>query len=296
MTFSHTPLLGPLKKGFFSFRLLSFLRLVVFVLGVVALARPQEGQSRQESTTPATDIVLILDISDSMRSLDFAPKDRLGAALDVLKEFVKARTHDRLGLVLFARYAFTQCPLTADQGALLGFLDKVKIGLVDERQTAIGSALAVAAGRLKSSAAKSKVIVLLTDGNNNAGDVDPITAGKAAAALGIKIYTVGAGSTEGGLFPVDGLLGRRLVRVPEQDLDEATLRRVAEAGGGKYFRATDMKRLREVYKEIDALEKTDVNVVTFSNYKDRYFPFLITMVFLLGLEMVLSRTLFRRIP
>ncbi len=296
LRFSDRRLLGPGRGSFASFRALSALRLAAIALGLVAWARPQEGQSREESLTPVTDILLVLDISDSMRSLDFAPKDRLGAALDVLKTFVQAREHDRLGLVLFAKYAFTQCPLTADRGALLGFLDKVKIGMVDERQTAIGSALAVAAGRLKNSEAKSKVVVLLTDGNNNAGDVDPVTAAKAAAALGVKIYAVGAGSPEGGIFPEEGIFGRRLVRRPGQELDEATLRRVAETGGGRYFRATDMDSLKKIYKEIDALEKTEVQVVTFSDYQDRYFPFLLAAFFVFAIEMLLSQTIWRRLP
>jgi Ca-activated chloride channel family protein len=168
--------------------------------------------------------------------------------------------------------------------------------MVDERQTAIGSALAVAAGRLKNSEAKSKVVVLLTDGNNNAGDVDPVTAAKAAAALGVKIYAVGAGSPEGGIFPEEGIFGRRLVRRPGQELDEATLRRVAETGGGRYFRATDMDSLKKIYKEIDALEKTEVQVVTFSDYQDRYFPFLLAAFFVFAIEMLLSQTIWRRLP
>ena len=294
--FSDRRLIGAGNNSFLSFRILSALRLAALFFCVLALARPQEGQSREESLTPVTDIMLVLDVSDSMRSLDFAPNDRLGAAVIVLKEFIQTRVHDRLGLVIFANYAFTQCPLTADQGALLGFLDKVKIGMVDEKRTAIGSAIAVAASRLKDSAAKSKVIVLLTDGNSNAGDVDPVTAAKAAGVLGIKIYAVGAGSPEGGLFPQEGLFGQRLVRVAGQELDEATLRRVAETGGGRYFRATDMASLKSVYKEIDALEKTDVQVVTFADYKDRYFPFLLAGFLLFGLEILLAQTLWRRIP
>ncbi|MBK8126917.1 MAG: VWA domain-containing protein [Elusimicrobia bacterium] len=178
----------PTKEHF-----LAALRLAALGLVVIALARPQRGQTREEVTTPATDIMLVLDLSDSMRSLDFKPRNRFQAAMEVLRQFIKDRPRDRLGLVVFAREAFTQCPLTLDHGALLGFLDNLRIGLVDPDRTAIGSALATATARLKGSAAKSKIIVLLTDGRSNFGEVDPVTAAKAAAALGLRVHTVGAG-------------------------------------------------------------------------------------------------------
>lgn len=278
-------------------RILAGLRLGALAFAFVALARPQRGQERQEVTSPATDIVLCLDVSDSMRSLDFKPKNRLDAALEVIKEFVKHRSADRIGLVLFANGAFTQCPLTLDHGALMGFLDNVGIGVVDPQRTAVGTAIATAVGRLKKSEAKSKVIVLLTDGQSNAGEVDPPTAARAAAAFGIKIYTVGAGAPGGGLIEVDDpFFGKRLVRTPENELDEATLRRVAEDTHGVYFRATDLASLKKIYGEIDRMEKTDVKTQTFAEYRDVYPVWLWGAFLLLAAEGILSQTLWRRYP
>lgn len=278
-------------------RILAGLRLGALAFAFVALARPQRGQERQEVTSPATDIVLCLDVSDSMRSLDFKPKNRLDAALEVIKEFVKHRSADRIGLVLFANGAFTQCPLTLDHGALMGFLDNVGIGVVDPQRTAVGTAIATAVGRLKKSEAKSKVIVLLTDGQSNAGEVDPPTAARAAAAFGIKIYTVGAGAPGGGLIEVDDpFFGKRLVRTPENELDEATIRRVAEDTHGVYFRATDLASLKKIYGEIDRMEKTDVKTQTFAEYRDVYPVWLWGAFLLLAAEGILSQTLWRRYP
>jgi Ca-activated chloride channel family protein len=247
-------------------------------------------------TAPATDILLVLDTSGSMAALDFKPKNRLEGAQEVIRRFVDNRPRDRIGLVLFGGLAFTQCPLTLDHGALLSFLDKVAIGAVNQDGTAIGSAIAVAAARLKKSEAKSKTIVLLTDGRNNAGEVDPLTAAKAAAALGIRIYAVGAGKRGASEFPVDDpVFGRRIVMVQE-DLDEDALRAVADATGGRYFRATSLDSLRQVYDEIDRLEKTDVKAEIFSDRRDVYFPWLMIGLFLISAETALAHTMFRRLP
>lgn len=278
-------------------RAVSFLRLALLGVVIIALARPQEGQERQEVSAPATDIMLVLDLSDSMRSPDFKPRNRFQAALDVLKMFIAARPNDRLGLVVFAKYAFTQCPLTLDHGALLGFLDHLKIGLVEETRTAIGTGIATAVARLKDSAAKTKLIVLLTDGRSNFGDVDPQTAAKAAAALGIRIHTVGAGAPGGGLMEINHpLFGKQWVRAPDNELDEATLRQVAEATGGRYFRATDFESLKRIYRDIDALEKTDVKVEIFAEYRDVHSPLLWLAILLLSVEWVLRYALWRRFP
>jgi Ca-activated chloride channel family protein len=275
---------------------LAVLRAAALAMLVVAFARPQWGQAREEITAPATDIMLVLDSSGSMQALDFAPKNRLDAAKDALRRFIEARPRDRLGLVVFASMAFTQCPLTLDHGALLEFLERVKIGMIPEDRTAIGSAVATAAARLKNSEAKSKVMVLLTDGRNNAGAVDPVTAARAAGALGIKMYVVGAGAPGGADFPVDDpVFGRRLVHT-EDDLDEDTLRKIADATQGRYFRATDLDSLRKVYGEIDRLEKTDVKTETFADYKDAYFPWLLAGMLLFLTELGLSHTALRRIP
>ncbi len=275
---------------------LVLLRCAALALLIVAFARPQYGQAREEITSPATDIMLVLDTSGSMEALDFKPKNRLEGAKDVIRRFVEHRPHDRLGLVVFASMAFTQCPLTLDHGALLGFLHQVKIGMVPEDRTAIGSAIAVAAARLRKSEAKSKVMVLLTDGRNNAGEVDPVTAARAAQALGIRMYTVGAGVPGGAEYEVDDpFYGKRVVRLPE-DLDEVMLRKIADATGGRYFRATSLQGLQEIYDEIDRLEKTDVKTETFADYRDVYFPWLLAGLLLFLTEIAAGQTLGRRLP
>jgi Ca-activated chloride channel homolog len=280
----------------FSYWIPTALRVLSLGLLVLALARPQTGRSREEALVPVTDIVLCLDTSTSMQALDFAPNNRLDAAKDAVRNFIQSRRHDRIGLVVFSGLAFAQCPLTLDYDALLGFLDRVRIGMIQEDGTAIGTAIATAGNRLKDSAAKSKVIVLLTDGRNNSGEVDPVTAAKAVAALGIKIHTVGAGKPGGALFPVpDPLGGTRLVQLPEE-LDETVLREVAEVGGGRYFRATDLESLQRIYGEIDRLEKTEVRLETFAEYEDVYFPFALAGFLLFSTEVFLSQTLFRRFP
>lgn len=270
-------------------RRLDFLRGLALGLAFLALARPQIGHSREVVITPTTDVMLVLDISSSMRALDFDPKNRLEAAQDVIRDFISQRPHDRLGLVVFSAYAFTQCPLTLDHGALLEFLDQVHIGAIEDG-TAIGLGIATAASRLKNSAAKSKVMVLLTDGRNNRGNIDPVTAARAAAALGVKIYTVGSGALGGSKIPVDDpLWGRRLVPIQE-DLDEGTLRAVANASGGKYFRARDTRSLKDTYREIDRLEKTDLKTETLGQANDLYLPWAWAAALLFALECLLGVT------
>jgi Ca-activated chloride channel family protein len=298
VTFSSLSLLGPgSKKRPGDHIIRSTLRLFGIGLLIVALARPQKGQERREVTSPATDILLALDLSDSMRSLDFKPRNRFEAAVEVMRQFIKDRPDDRLGLVLFAKFAFTQCPLTLDHGALLGFLDSVRIGLIEQNSTAIGSAIAAAVTRLKGSEAQTKLIVLLTDGRSNFGDVDPVTAAKAAAAFGIKIYAVGAGAPGGGTIEVDDpMFGKRMVKMPENELDEATLQKIAHLTGGTYFRATDFESLKKIYKEIDRMEKTEIKVETYADYQDRHLPFLLLGFLLIGLETLAAATLWRRVP
>jgi Ca-activated chloride channel family protein len=274
---------------------LSGLRLAAIALLIVALARPQKGQTSDEALTPTTDIMLCLDTSGSMQALDFKPKNRLEAAKDVIQDFIKHRRHDRIGLVVFSAFAYTQCPLTTDYGALLALLDKVHIGMIEDG-TAIGTAIATSVSRLKDSEAKSKTLILLTDGRSNRGEIDPVTAAKTAAAFNIKIYAVGTGAPGGAIFPVqDPFFGTRYVQLPE-DLDEGTLREIAGVTGGQYFRATDMDSLRKIYKEIDKLEKTDIKVRTFTDYQDKYPVFLLIAFALFMTEALLSQTLLRRVP
>jgi Ca-activated chloride channel family protein len=276
--------------------ILTALRIAALFFIIVSLARPQRGQEHQEASTPATDIMLCVDTSGSMEALDFDPKNRLEAARDVMKEFIKNRPHDRLGLVVFAGLSVTQCPLTLDHGALLGFLDNVKIGMVGEDGTAVGNAIATSVSRLKNSAAKSKTVVLLTDGRSNRGTVDPVTAAKAAKAHGIKIYTVGIGVPGGGKFKVqDPIFGTRLVQLPE-DLDEISLRKIADASGGLYFRATSFENLKGIYAQIDKLEKTDIKVDVYRDYEDLYGPLLWLAFFFFSLELLLAQTWLWRFP
>lgn len=275
--------------------ILTALRLAALALLIFALARPQKGQTSDEAMTPTTDIMLCLDTSGSMQALDFKPKNRLDAAKDVIQDFIKNRRHDRLGLVVFSGFAFTQCPLTTDYGAVMSLLDKVHIGMIEDG-TAIGTAIATSVARLKDSEAKSKTLILLTDGRSNRGDIDPLTAAKTAAAFNIKIYAIGTGAPGGAVFPVqDPFFGTRYVQLPE-DLDEGTLREIAGVSGGQYFRATDMESLKKIYREIDKLEKTDIKVRTFTDYQDKYPIFLLLAFLLFMTEALLSQTLLRRVP
>jgi len=263
---------------------------------VVAMARPQSGLVTEQISGRGVDIMLCLDTSGSMRSEDFKPQNRLGAAKEVARQFIQARPRDRLGLVVFGVYAVTACPLTSDKGALLEYLKQVRIGMAGEERTAVGMALATAADRLRSSKAASKVILLLTDGSNNSGEVDPLTAAKAAAALGIKVYAVGAGSPEGGMMPVtDPIFGTRYVRM-ENDLDEASLKSVAAATEGVYFRAKNTRGLQEIFAKINDMEKSEYKVAQFTNYEDHYYGWLIAAFALVLLATGLRQTVFRRIP
>jgi len=273
-----------------------WIRLAVLAMFVVALARPQQGLKGDDRFMQATDIMLCLDASDSMRSEDFKPKNRITVAKEAAREFAEKRKDDRLGLVVFGEMALTLCPLTTDRGALAGLLESVEIGDVPQNRTAIGDALATAVERLKTSGAKSKVIILLTDGNNNAGTLDPLTAAKAATGFGIRIYAIGAGSPEGGLMPVDDpFFGRRYVRVNDK-LDETVLTKIAESTGGKYFRAMNAKGLRTIFDEINRMEKTEVRVTSYTEFIERFEWWLLPALFLLGFEVAIGTLLFRGLP
>ena len=276
---------------------LRLLRLVALALVVVAAARPQTSEATELISGEGVDIALALDISGSMSSLDFQPNNRLDAAKEVIGDFIEDRGYDRIGLVVFAGDAFVSSPPTIDHEALQGRLDEVRLAgdLRVRDGTAIGLGLATAANMLKDSTAESRVVVLLTDGANNAGQIDPFTAAVAVEALGIKVYAIGAGQP--GLVPlrVPGVFGERVVYQPS-DLDEETLRRIADLTGGKYFRATDTEGLRQVYDEIDALEKSEVEVQVFTRYQELAAWVLIPAVMLLLLEALLGSTVLRRVP
>ncbi len=302
LTYSDTRLLpdtGPTLRLLVC-RHAGWLRVGALALGCIALARPQSGASTEEITSEGVDIMLVVDTSGSMSAMDF---ERDGAAtnrLEVVKlaiaDFVGKRPSDRIGLVVFGTHAFTQAPLTLDHGMLLGLVDRAEIGMAGEQHTAIGSALVTAVRRLRDLPAKDKVVVLLTDGRNNAGQVTPETAAKIAQSYGIRVYTIGAGTT--GLVPVpvqDPFFGIR-VQYQNVDLDEATLRRVAALTGGQYFHADNTASLQDVYDQIDALEKTEVQVERYTTWTERFPWFALPALAVAGLETLVRQTVALAVP
>ena len=271
------------------------LRALVLVLIVIAASRPQTGRSESSIRTQGIDIMLVLDTSGSMQAQDFQPKNRLHVAKEVVKEFISKRKHDRIGLVVFSAQALSQCPLTLDYDVLCSLVDRVDFGMLEDG-TAVGVALATACNRLKDSKAKSRVVVLLTDGQNNTGIISPATAANIAMSLGIKVYTVGVGTRGLAPFPVDDpMFGRRLVQM-QVDLDEETLQQIAKATDGEYFRATDAEELTTIYDKIDELEKTTIETKTFANYTDKYPLFVFPALLLLVLELGLGESVLRETP
>jgi Ca-activated chloride channel family protein len=272
------------------------LRVAGLALLVVAFARPQSGQREEEVLTEGIDIVLSVDVSGSMRTEDFRPKNRLEVAKDVVAQFVRGRRHDLLGLVVFAANAYTRCPLTLDYGVLLDLLRRVDIAPREEDGTAIGMGLATAAARLKDARGKSKVIVLLTDGRNNRGEIDPLSGARLAQALGIKVYTIGVGTEGKAPYPIDDpILGRRYIEV-EADIDETTLQEIARATGGQYFRAVDSRSLRAIFDRIDAMERSEIRVRGYTRYSELFPYFLYPGALLVLAELLLGSTVLRRIP
>lgn len=274
------------------------LRLVSLVLIIFALARPQAVQGKELITGEGVDIALALDISGSMASLDFEPNNRLEAAQEVIEDFIHTREYDRIGLVVFSNEAYNQSPLTLDHSMLFRSLDQVKLAtdLGLEDGTAIGLGVANAANMLANSDAESKVVILLTDGVNNAGQIDPLTAAEAAKALGIRIYTIGAGRPGQVPVPVEGFFGATQIMYQESVLDEQTLQKVAEITGGKYYRATETAGLREIYAEINDLEKSKVEVEVFNQFHELAALFLAPALAIFLLEFVLNKTLLHALP
>jgi Ca-activated chloride channel homolog len=277
-------------------RALPWVRGAVLVLLVAALARPQSGAREETVNTEGVDIVVALDISGSMRCEDFRPLNRLGVAKRTVGEFADGRETDRIGLVVFSAVATTRCPLTLDRAMLESFLDDVDFTPQEEDGTAIGLGLATAVNRLRTSPARSKVVVLVTDGRNNRGQIGPEAAAEAARALGVRVYTVGVGTEGEAPYPAyDGPLGKKYVMLRE-DLDEPLLKRVATTTGGAYFRATDPEALRQVFAKIDALEKTRIESRVRVLYTE-LFPLALLPAGLLFLgEALLAATRLRRIP
>ncbi len=279
-------------------RLPIILRTAALTLLILATARPQLYNVSKDTRSPGVDIVLCLDTSGTMEAMDFMLDNervtRLTAVKKVVTDFIKKREHDRIGLVVFGTEAYTQSPLTMDKGLLLALIDKLEIGMAGD-MTAIGSAIAVAGKRLKDLEAKSKILILLTDGRNNTGEITPEQAADAVKAFGIKIYTIGVGGKGPAPFKVKTLFGTRLV-YQEVDLDEETLQKTANIGGGRYFRASDSKELAEIYDIIDKAEKRDIKVKEFLHFKELYLYFLVPALIIILLEILLKMKVLRIIP
>ena len=274
------------------------LRMIAISLLVLSLARPQEGYKSTEILSVGVDIMLALDTSGSMQALDFIKDEkrdtRLAMVKDVVSQFIDNRPNDRMGMVVFGSEAYTQCPLTLDQGILKSFLSKLDIGMAGD-STAIGSAIGIAVKRLKDLESKSKVIILLTDGQNNAGSLPPLQAAQTAKAFGIKIHTIAVGTHGKAPFLVNSIFGQRYV-YQQVDIDEDTLKKISDLTGGQYFRATDLESLKTIYKQIDEMEKSEVKVIDHSEYTELFHYFLIPGLLILLLEILLSNTVLRRIP
>jgi Ca-activated chloride channel family protein len=266
---------------------------------ILALARPQEGKTITRTQASGVDIMLVIDVSRSMLAEDFTiggqRANRLEAVKQVTETFIRERPNDRIGIVAFAGRPYLVSPLTLDHDWLRRNLERTRIGLVEDG-TAIGSALAAASSRLKDKESKSKLVVLLTDGDNNMGRVSPATAAEAAQALGIKVYTIGSGSRGNAPYPVGDAFGRTVYRQIPVEFDEEILKQIAATTGGSYFRATDTQSLQRIFSEIDELEKSEVEIQKVEQYKDLFPWFLLAGVVLLAAETVLGQTIWRRLP
>ena len=272
----------------------TFLRVTALALGVIALARPQKRNELRQRYAEGVDIMMVLDTSTSMRAQDFKP-NRFEAAREVGADFIKGRTSDRIGLVVFAAKAFTQSPLTLDYDFLQTMLSEVEVGAIEDG-TAIGTALTVSVNRLKETEAKSKVVILLTDGQNNRGEIDPVTAAEVAKAMGIRVYAIGLGTYGEAPVMIDHPLVGRQQRMMPVEIDEDMLRSVASETGGRYYRATDKQALRRIYDEIGQLEKTKIEEQVYTDYDEKYAVFLFPAFLLILLEVLLASTRLKRIP
>ncbi len=269
------------------------LRCISVVLIIVALARPQSSSRASNVTTDGISIVVALDISESMLAEDFRP-NRIEAAKKVAAEFVAGRPNDLIGLVIFGGEAFTQCPLTSDHAVISNLMRDIKTGLLAQG-TAIGEGLATAVARVKDSKTKNKVIILITDGVNNSGSVPPLTAGEIARTFGIRVYTIGVGTKGTAPYPMQTPFGRQYQNV-EVQIDEELLTQIAQSTDGKYFRATNNKKLQSIFEEIDKMEKTKIEVTEFKRYTEEYLPWLLIAFVLFALELLLRYTWLRTLP
>lgn len=269
------------------------LRVVAIIMLIVVLARPQTSRSWQSSSTQGIDVMMTMDISGTMLAEDLKP-NRLKAAKNVAIEFVKGRPNDNIGLVLFAGESFTQCPLTTDHDVLINLFNSVDFGMIEDG-TAIGSGLANALSRLKESKSKSKVIILLTDGSNNAGDIAPETAAEIAYKMGVRIYAIGVGTRGKAPFPFQTQMGVQYQNI-DVDIDENMLKSIAQRTGGAYFRATDNETLKNIYAQIDQMEKTKLDVNDYGKRNEAYAPFAILALLCVLGDVILRKTVFEKLP
>ncbi len=269
------------------------LQLLAIILIIIAIARPQSTSSKQNVSVEGIDLILSLDISGSMLAEDFKP-NRLGAAKDVAMDFIKMRENDRIGLVIFSGESFTQCPLTSDHSVLINMFGSIKSGIIDDG-TALGDGLATSVNRLKNSFAKSKVIILLTDGINNSGFIDPMLAAEMATLYNIRVYTIGVGKMGYAPYPVQTPFGISYQNM-EVQIDEKLLQQIANMTGGKYFRATNKENLKLIYQEIDKMEKTKIDITEYTRKKEEYFIFALIAIILIAIERILKYTYLKNIP
>jgi len=269
------------------------LRMLALAFLIIALARPQTTNKWSTATTEGIDIMLSVDISSSMLAMDLQP-NRLEAAKDVAASFINGRPNDNIGLVVFAKESFTQCPLTLDHAVLLNLLKDVKCGMLED-MTAIGHGLATAVSRLKDSKAKSKVIILLTDGSNNAGEIAPMTAAEIAKTFGIRVYTIAVGTNGEAPYPYQSAMGVKIIQM-KVEIDEKILTQIAQLTGGQYFRATNNKALKAIYQEIDQMEKTKMSVQEYSKRYEEYALFAMIALSFFLLELLLRYALLKNIP
>ena len=267
------------------------LRMLAMAVLVVALARPQSTDRWSNTTTEGIDIVVALDISGSMLAEDFKP-NRLEAAKTDATKFISGRPNDRIGLVVFAGESFTQCPLTTDHATLINLIDDVKSGMIEDG-TALGVGLANAVSRLKESSAKSKVVILMTDGVNNRGEIPPLTAADIAQAMGVRVYTVGIGTQGQAPYPFTDAFGNKHYQNVDVEIDEDVLSQIANQTDGRYFRATSNRRLQEVYEQIDQLEKSKIETKEYSKKNEEYLPLLLAGLALLAIELLMRNTILR---
>jgi Ca-activated chloride channel family protein len=299
--YSGLSLFGPLlrKRKVQPGAWLAALRYLALACLIVALARPQKVSASDQVQESGIDLMLAIDLSPSMEALDYHKDGQDLSRVEVVREtvgnFIQDRPNDRIGMVVFAGAAYLMSPLTLDHDWLLQNVDRLQVGLAGDA-TAIGSAIAACANRLRDEPGKSKIIVLLTDGANNAGRITPFAAAEAAHALGIKIYTIGAGSADVAKFPTTDMFGRRVYTTIPVDIDEGALKKIADIGGGKFFRAADYETLKHVYAEINRLEKTQVAVKHFEHVKEFFTLALYPGMLFLGLEILLAHTRWRRVP